>query len=69
VALHRLGIRLRLHATRANGRLRRGADAGSPEEGALSSTKTLVIRNGTLINGSGKGAARKQTITFQQVAE
>ena len=31
----------------------------------MSSDKTLVIRNGTLIDGSGKGAARNDTIVIE----
>jgi imidazolonepropionase-like amidohydrolase len=31
----------------------------------MSSNKTLVIRNGTLIDGSGKGAARNETIVIE----
>src|SRR5271165_69254 len=35
------------------------------KEGAMSSDKTLVIRNGTLIDGSGKPAARNEAIVIE----
>jgi hypothetical protein len=50
---------------RANARLRGSTNAGSPKEGAMRSNKTLVIRNGTLIDGSGKDAARNETIVIE----
>ena len=31
----------------------------------MRSNKTLVIRNGTLIDGSGRGAARNETIVIE----
>jgi hypothetical protein len=50
---------------------------GTLEERAMSSQKTLVIRNGTLIDGSGKAADGRvvnlephdEMLTFQQEAE